>query len=179
MLHCIKWTPKDRYEFLYDLPKGGVVAEIGVHLGRYSEHILDIVRPDKLYLIDSWPQMMIYNGDEGIYGPDAMEIVREKFNHPNIEIIRCDSRELQSKIPKKILDWVYLDTFHRYPTTLEELISISPLMKSTGWIFGHDYDIVTDQGSAVLQSINEFVSISNYELKMLTRDDYKSYGLSR
>ncbi|MDJ0634304.1 MAG: hypothetical protein QNJ34_14035 [Xenococcaceae cyanobacterium MO_188.B29] len=40
-------------QFLLErLPKNSVGAEIGVHLGDFSEKILEIVKPNKLHLID-------------------------------------------------------------------------------------------------------------------------------
>ncbi len=36
------------------MPKGGVVAEIGVWQGRFSERILAITKPAALHLIDPW-----------------------------------------------------------------------------------------------------------------------------
>lgn len=43
-----------RMELLERMPKGSVCAEIGVYKVEFSEHILKVVRPAKLHLIDPW-----------------------------------------------------------------------------------------------------------------------------
>ena len=44
----------DRVKLLELLPKHGIVAEVGVFRGEYSELILKWSNPEKLYLIDLW-----------------------------------------------------------------------------------------------------------------------------
>lgn len=45
---------QNRQELLAHMPCGGVVAEVGVDEGNFSQQILEICNPQKLYLIDSW-----------------------------------------------------------------------------------------------------------------------------
>ena len=44
----------NREQLLENLPKNGIVAELGVDNGRFSEKILEINKPKILHLIDSW-----------------------------------------------------------------------------------------------------------------------------
>ena len=43
-----------REELLKLMPKGGVVAELGVDEGTFSEKIIHLSMPEKLYLVDVW-----------------------------------------------------------------------------------------------------------------------------
>ena len=43
-----------REKLLELLPKGGTVAELGVDNGDFSQKILSINQPEKLYLVDFW-----------------------------------------------------------------------------------------------------------------------------
>jgi hypothetical protein len=47
-------APLDRAQLLSFLPEGGVVAEIGVARGDFSERILREGRASELHLIDPW-----------------------------------------------------------------------------------------------------------------------------
>jgi len=44
----------DRSALLSELPRNGVVAEIGVAEGDFAAAILEVCAPEKLYLIDQW-----------------------------------------------------------------------------------------------------------------------------
>ncbi|MCS4116156.1 hypothetical protein [Salinibacter ruber] len=44
----------DRASLLNHLPENGLVAELGVDLGEFSEEILSRSHPNKLYLVDVW-----------------------------------------------------------------------------------------------------------------------------
>src|SRR5205807_1793650 len=43
-----------RFELLTLLPSNGIVAEVGVDEGHYSENILRLSNPKRLHLIDVW-----------------------------------------------------------------------------------------------------------------------------
>ena len=45
---------KKRENFLNILPKNSIGAELGVLKGEFTKHILEIVRPKELHLIDLW-----------------------------------------------------------------------------------------------------------------------------
>lgn len=185
MLQHVDWYPADRYIFLWGLPKGGVIAEVGVHLGDYAKWILDVVNPDLLYLVDVWPDKMIRNGADVINGLEAYEHVKNRFKDEiesgRVKIIRDDSRELYKYVMPNTIDWLYLDTDHWYPTTIHELEALSPLVKPNGYIFGHDYNHVTRQGfNSVGRSVEEFLSNTDYRLVMYTFDrGINSFGISR
>jgi len=83
-LKDLKGVP-NRNKLLNFLPKNGNVLEVGVHYGNYSEKILDINNPKKLYLLDHWENEDSYFTYEG----NRRNIVKDKFeNYPNVELKR-------------------------------------------------------------------------------------------
>ena len=44
----------DRESLVKKMPTSGIVAEIGVNKGKFSEMILQLNNPEKLHLIDAW-----------------------------------------------------------------------------------------------------------------------------
>ena len=65
-----------RLEMLHALPKGGIVAEVGVFRGDFAQKIYDIVKPDLLYLIDKWEDK-VSSPSHGL-GSGCAEIVRQE-----------------------------------------------------------------------------------------------------
>lgn len=64
----------DRIELLSRLPKNGAVAEIGVAKGDFSENILRINSPRKLFLIDAW-----HMEGQSSYGESGFIEVQSRF----------------------------------------------------------------------------------------------------
>ena len=168
----------NRVELLKQLPKGGVVAEIGVDEGDYSALILEHCEPELLYLIDPW--------DSVRYGEEKYRAVRERFaeeiERGQVKIIRKRSGEALRELEPGSLDWVYIDSDHSYATTRMELELAHKLVKEGGIICGHDYcnsSWGTGQKYGVVEAVNEFVVTHNYEMVFLTMETKRSvsYGL--
>jgi hypothetical protein len=94
----------NREKLLEYLPKNGTVAELGVDQRNFSNSILLINKPKKLYLIDSW-------GSER-YNQDKMRFVKKRFNKEidseKIKIITKDSITALSKFKNTYFDWIYI-----------------------------------------------------------------------
>lgn len=116
-------------QFLLDmLPKGSVGAEIGVHLGDFSQEIIDIISPGELHLIDPWEHLTSSIYKTAWYGGGAkggqveMEeryaSIRERFYqclHANqVKVHRGYSTDILRQFPDQYFDWVYIDGNHLY-----------------------------------------------------------------
>ncbi len=126
----------DRRQMIDKLVKDGIIAEIGVDKGDFSQDILLISKPRILHLIDYW------KGDDGL---KIKERVEERFEQEilNSKVIinhGCSLEVLQS-LPDKYLDWVYLDTCHSFDQTYKELELIMHKVKENGMICGHDFSM--------------------------------------
>lgn len=107
----------DRLSLLEQLPKHGVVAELGVAAGDFSRQIVDICAPAQLHLVDIW-------GSER-YGESLYLSVNSHFHQQQqrgeVIIHRKPSLEALESFPDQTFDWVYIDTTHSYELTRDEL----------------------------------------------------------
>lgn len=168
----------DREALLADLPKGSVVAEIGVAEGDFSEQILSIALPAKLHLIDSWSH------DERYLG--LTKAIAERFARQlaanQVQIHQGYSTKQLGQFEDGTFDWVYLDTGHEYEATAQELELCRMKVKKGGIIAGHDY--VTGYWMehiryGVIEAVHEFCLKHHWEMIGLTHETHRhlSYAL--
>lgn len=146
------------------------MAEIGVAFGDFSEQILKICAPKRLYLIDCW--------DSERFG-EGVALVREKFK-PEIEqgrvkIMQGYSMEKLQEFEDGELDLAYIDTVHDYETTKQELELCERKVKSGGYICGHDYaryNVYSRMDYGVFDAVNEFAVCRDYEFIYLTMEKH-------
>jgi SAM-dependent methyltransferase len=144
---------KSRLAMLATIPSGGVVAEIGVWRGDFSECILEETKPTKLYLIDPW-LLDIKDGivDRRFYIPRDrtvriqkdldriyMSVLSRFSDDERVVIIRAKSIEAAKgpQIPQ--LDWVYIDGCHHFKSAIEDLQIWGRKVKPGGLIIADDY----------------------------------------
>lgn len=159
----------DRDALLKILPENGIVAEIGVNKGEFSQAIIDTCSPKRLHLIDSWGSERYHDG--------LSALVKEKFSaqidNGSVEINRGLSTEVVEIFPVNYFDWVYLDTVHDYLTTKKELERYASKMKAGGIISGHDYSMgnwLKGYKYGVIEAVHEFCVNNHWELIFLTAD---------
>lgn len=161
----------DRLTLLSKLPQNGVVAEVGVADGDFSEKILNINSPVKLHLIDAWAmgKNVSYGGEPGY------NKVKERFNadiyNGLVELHRGLSWDMLNSLPDKSLDWIYIDAAHDYDSVKKDLDAASKKIKDHGIIAGHDY--VSEWGKVgarfgVFEAVNEFCLLNSYILVYIT-----------
>jgi len=171
---------KDRETLLENLPKGGIVCELGVNKGDFSEKILKINKPSKLHLVDIWKSAR--------YNNKIKKIVEEKFkNEINDKVIELNngySTEVLKTFKDNYFDWVYIDTSHNYEDTIKELNLSKNKVKRNGIITGHDY--ITRSSSlgikyGVVEAVNEFCVKDNWKLIFLTLEcnGHSSFALKK
>lgn len=179
-----KWpspTPwmQDRFiDYLPQLPKNAIVAEVGVQQGSFAIHILRQTQPKHLYLIDCWQYQdpAIFNDPEANVLNDEQEKyyqeTKEKFKNNNaVTIIRKFSNEAVQLFEDEFFDWVYIDANHSYEAAKEDIALWWPKIKKGGYIAGHDYIIREHFG--VLQAVNEFLRDNNLYFTLLTNEEGK------
>jgi hypothetical protein len=159
----------NRDAFLERLPKGGIVAEAGVDHGDFSARILEIVRPERLHLIDVWASARYHSGlGEHVRKRFAQEIAANR--------VRIDlglSTDVLAGYPDHYLDWIYIDTDHGYRMTAAELELARHKVKLGGIIAGHDYVTGNWDGGVrygVVEAVHEFCVKHDWELILLTHE---------
>jgi hypothetical protein len=179
--------PPHRDDLLLLLPENAVVAEFGVHRGDFAQFIWDVTRPTKLFLVDPWPpDTDLRNGDDVATGTECFDCVRARFareiERGDVVLIRDKSGDSAPHFANILLDWIYLDTTHRHPSTLRELRVLSNLIKPDGLICGHDIDFVShaDGTMGVNVSVEQFISETEWKMTHLTCEPIcKSFALMR
>jgi hypothetical protein len=154
---------KNRLELLTHMPVNSVAAEIGVDEGNFSQQILDITKPKKLYLIDSWKKATNkYN--------KVVTKFKDSIKTGQVVILHCDSCAAVQYI-KHNLNWIYLDASHQYKPTKRELNSYRLKMAPNGIIAGHDFIMQNWKNNiryGVIEAVDEFCAQYQYELLWLT-----------
>lgn len=163
----------DRQELLKSLPQGGIVAELGVDQGEYSELIYKINKPKKLHLIDAWGSSR--------YNKQKQEQVETRFadqlGRKEVEINLGLSTEVVNKFDDEYFDWMYIDTDHSYKVTKQELELWYPKVKQGGIIAGHDFIIGNWNGMiryGVIEAVQEFCIKYNWEMVYLTAEFHQA-----
>ncbi|MEZ5488219.1 MAG: class I SAM-dependent methyltransferase [Steroidobacteraceae bacterium] len=162
-------------DFLFDvLPRGGVVIEVGVFDGDFSERILALNEPRKLHLVDPWftkadgtlfdgPTQQFNSADQAsatleaqyqhVTGRFAAEIAAGR-----IEIHRTLSHLAAPQFPDEHFDWIYVDASHFYEDVKVDLAAFWPKLKRGGYIAGDDYDRRGIWEHGVTRAVDEFVA---------------------
>lgn len=158
-----------REALLERLPKGGVVAELGVDFGGFSEKILHFNKPAKLHLIDVWQSKR--------YPETLFQKVSQKFSEQldsgQVIINRGYSTEVSKDFENEYFDWIYIDTAHSYEVTKAELELYRPKMKNGGIIAGHDFivgEIDVPWKYGVIEAVYEFCKEHQWEIIYLTME---------
>jgi len=178
---------KNNRDFLLQLmPKNSVCAEIGVHLGDFSERILNIVEPKKLYLIDPWKfeDSEVYN--KSLYGRESgknqenmdarFEKVCNKFknsvNNQVVVINRGYSSDILKIFDDDYFDWLYIDGNHQYEFVKNDLeLSISKVKKG-GYIAGDDYGEGMWWKGGVKKAVDEFAKQENVKILKVKNNQF-------
>lgn len=169
-----------RYAMLEQLPAGGVVAELGVDSGGFSQQIWDICNPSHLHLIDTW--------DSPRYNEDKAQQVARRFApymaSGRVHIHRGYSTTRAADFEDNYFDWIYIDTDHSYTTTRDELRLYAPKVKPGGIIAGHDFikgNWLHGYRYGVIEAVHAFCVAEHWEFLYLTMElnDHPSFAIRR
>lgn len=158
-----------REQLMELLPKGGIVAELGVDYGDFSRKILDINQPSKLHLVDVWqseryPEKLFY---------EVSSNFKSEINDGNVVINRGFSTEVVNQFPDEYFDWIYIDTVHDYKITKSELELYRHKVKKGGIIAGHDFiigEIDVPWKYGVIEAVYDFCNTYGWEIIYVTME---------
>lgn len=160
-----------RDHLIADLPKNGVIAELGVFEGDFARRIFNYSNPKKMYLVDLWPK------NKGIDG--VKKLFEKEINENIVEIVQKDSIHFVQSFEDNYFDWVYLDTTHEYTQTLNELTALKNKIKKEGYIAGHDFCGGNPRSKTVygvIPACHEFCLLNGWEYVYLTVDVYGHFS---
>lgn len=160
------------------IPKGGVVAEVGVAYGDFSKIMMGKLKPKKIIAID------YFNGNN----PGGDFWGRNDFNDSGLTHYEWYSREFSSEIssgfmevrqglswdvletfPNEYFDFIYLDACHSYDSVKKDVDVITKKIKDGGIITFNDYtmynfytDPLNSEGYyGVANVVNELICNTN------------------
>ncbi|MBL8669190.1 MAG: class I SAM-dependent methyltransferase [Alphaproteobacteria bacterium] len=173
------WT---KHDFIEALPKGGVVAEIGVAKGDISQDILAIARPRKLHLIDPWRHQPV---DDGGLDPNNVADAEQeqryrdvlaRFAGPiaagTVEVHRATSQAVAGGFPDGTFDWIFVDGSHLYEHVLADLSLYAPKLRPDGLFLGDDHvnaDLHKRMRFGVVEAVRDFLRASRWHFSALAR----------
>jgi hypothetical protein len=138
---------EQREALLQVMPKGGIVAEIGVWEGEFSHRILDVCKPAKLHLIDPWQFMPEFRNtcfgrlkNEFLMDEKYAEVKATFAKDARVEVHRATSEEALMRMPDHSLDWVYVDGNHNEPYVTQDIEMCLHKVKPCGVIAGDDFN---------------------------------------
>ncbi len=178
-------TGLDRKNLLAALPKGGIVAEIGVLRGNYSSQIWNIVEPETLHLIDPWGRL----DEPNRHYPrslmqEAHETVKGKFRTAieanRVVLHQHFSTNVAPEFSDHSFDWIYIDGKHDYESVRADLLAFRDKVKPTGFILGHDFSTYRNPNKfGVVRAVREFTAREGFSLILVTNEKNPSYLLAR
>lgn len=162
-------------------------VEIGVLYGDFSNLILQILNPEKLFLIDPYG-VKIETDQAEDYG-DFMQLntaysteedfinLKSRFakqiHEGQIQIKRNYSHQIVHELPNNFFDFVYIDGCHLYPQVKEDLNDYLPKLKKNGLLCGHDYNM-----AYVKWAVDEFMQEQNFEMIIMNEMEF-DFALKR
>ena len=124
----------DLPEFLREMDYK-VGAEVGVYNGGFTEKLCQAGL--KVFGVDPWTS---YYGDRDQERQDAIyEEACEKLAPYDCTLIRKSSTEAAKQFARESLDFVYIDSDHRFKQTAADIVDWNRKVRSGGVISGHDY----------------------------------------
>jgi hypothetical protein len=167
----------DREVMLQRLGQFDCAVELGVNKGDFSQKILEICKPNKLYLVDIWGSERYH---DGLFN-DVQKKFEDRINGGGVIIHRKLSTVAASDFDESSIDFLYIDTDHSYSTTKEELIRYESKMTTNGVIAGHDFvagNWVTGFKYGVIEAVYEFCVKHNWRMVYLTMNTRESISFA-
>jgi hypothetical protein len=160
-------------DFIFDIvPRGGVVIEVGVFDGDFSERILALNEPRTLHLVDPWftkSDGSLYDGPTQEFASreaasaaleQQYQLVQKRFAREigsgRVILHRTLSHEAAPLFPDGHFDWIYVDASHFYEDVKRDLHAFFPKLKQGGYIAGDDYDRRGIWDHGVTRAVDEF-----------------------
>jgi hypothetical protein len=167
VMNRLKYGKDARNLILKNVPKGAIVAEVGVWKGDFADKLLS-TNLKKLYLIDPWNY--VENYEDSWYGGEksnqkkmdqVFDGVVDRFIDESklgkVEIIRKASLDGLSSFKDAYFDMIYIDGDHMYNAVQKDLEMGFRKIKSGGILAGDDYGIIGWWEDGVKKAVDEFI----------------------
>lgn len=174
-------TLETRTDLLKLLPKGLIMAELGVFVGDFSRLIIDICQPKLLYLVDMFDASPMCSGDKDglnlVTIPNLSiyhSILRKRYEQDfSIFVVKSDTTNFLKNIRPDVLEAVYIDASHEHKDVLNDLFNSYDVIQK-GYILGHDYNL-----EGVQKAVEIFCKATGLKIDYLTNDGCPSFLIEK
>ncbi|MCB8880465.1 class I SAM-dependent methyltransferase [Acidisoma cellulosilytica] len=149
------------------IPVDGVIAEVGVALGDFSEFLIDTLKPRTFVAMDLWQ----LHEHQTVWGRPAAEVFggltqaqffEERFRDRG-DLIRLESGESAESLWRQAdesFDMIYVDAGHDYENARKDAEAALAKIKRDGTIIFNDYimyDHLAHSSYGVVHVVNQLV----------------------
>lgn len=139
-------------------------AEIGVHKGATTFHLLRKCARLHLYAVDSWPAAANWRPDGTKKDQRAVgaEFLRQAaaYDGSRLTVLKGPSIEMAPRVVDGSLDFVFIDADHSTEAVRADIATWAPKVRPGGMVLGHDIDMPTVM-AAVKEAFGEFALYPN------------------
>lgn len=169
----------NRSDALEHLPKAGIIAEVGVAAGEFSEVLLNKLSPQRFDAFDIFRlhEASVATGlltADMFGGLSHLEYYRRRFaplvNAGGVRLIEGDSAEQLSLQPNSSYDIIYIDGDHSYEGALRDAEAAQMKLKPDGILIFNDYvmtDCFDNSRYGVVPVVNEFCTNRGWQVVYL------------
>jgi hypothetical protein len=147
--------------------RGGVVAEIGVANGDFSQFLTNSLQPSQFFALDTFELHLIpvvwgIPTVELLQGKSHLEFYRDRFSSlgDRMVIMQGLSDESLKTLPDNHFDLIYIDAGHDYDSVKRDADLSGQKLKDDGILVFNDYimfDHIRQAPYGVVQVVNEMV----------------------
>lgn len=150
----------NRLMILDRLPKGAVIAEVGVDRGDFSLEILKRCTPQRLHLFDLDMTRLTNSA--------VLNAIAERGSA--VKTHAGDSATNLRKVPDSYFDVIYIDGDHSYDGVKRDIEAAVPKLKADGVLIFNDYAVwssTTMYHCGVARAVHEFVRENPWKFRYL------------
>ena len=147
--------------------EGGVIAEVGVAHGVFSEYLLNELRPRKfvasdVFTMHEWDTYLGTSVNILLHNMTHLDYYRQKFadRHNQVVIEVGRSNFTLAKYPDKFFDLIYIDADHSYENVKQDAHLAAAKLADNGIIVFNDYtqfDYLHGLRYGVVKAVNELI----------------------
>lgn len=174
----------NRTDALELLPRNGIVAEMGVAFGDFSQVLLDHLSPQRFDAFDTFRLHEI----DVIWGRPPAQILGALSHRSHyerrfgslvsagrVQVLEGDSSELISLQPDSSYDVIYIDADHSYEAVCRDAAAAAKKIKPDGILVFNDYiimDHILREYYGIIPVVNDYCVNKGWKVVYLALDAY-------
>lgn len=153
-----------RLDLLSELPRQGLVAELGTYRGDFARHILTRTDPRELHLID-------------------IDFSRFDRAIADNNCVRCHqglTHEILAGFPDDYFDWIYIDADHSYDGVIRDARVSAAKLKPGGFLVFNDFAHIDPELGryGVHRAVVDFATERRWPLRLFAFDTHALYDVA-